>query len=447
MNCVNTLSFFEGAESMHGLRIAVIGAGSTYTPELINGFIQRKDRLKVDSFSFCDTDGDRCEILASLSERMFRRAGIVTRIERYDEFRAAVRGADYIITQIRIGKMPARILDERIPLQHGLIGQETTGLGGLSCALRTIPVITDIARAVRELASPDAWLINFSNPSGLVTEAVFMAQPDARCIGLCNIPIKLIQEAQKLLGTDVACEFTGLNHLCWMTGIYDGSTDILERLLSLPIKQSGLNNIPDMKYTPEELRAIGGFPCGYLNYYYHKNEVLQKCQKEEKTRGEICLALERQLLALYAAPATDTVPELLKKRGGAMYSTAAVGLMDALENNTGAIHVVNVRNQGVLPFLRPKDVAEIRCRVTRNGAEPLPLRGHPTEHITGLVQAVKAYERLAARAALDGSYPEALAAALSHPLGGDFSQTKAALDSLLDVHKANLKPSFFERKG
>ncbi len=431
---------------MHSLRIAVIGAGSTYTPELINGFIQRKDRLKVDSFAFCDTDGDRCEVLASLTERMLRRAGIIARVERYDDFRAAVRGADYIITQIRVGKMPARILDERIPLQHGLIGQETTGLGGLSCALRTIPVINDIAHAVRELAAPDAWLINFSNPSGLVTEAVLEAQPDARCIGLCNIPVKLALEARNLLRTDVACEFTGLNHLCWMTGIYDGPTEILERLLALPIEQSGLNNIPDMKYTPEELRAVGGFPCGYLNYYYHKNEMLLKCQEEKETRGEICLALERQLLALYADPATDTAPELLKKRGGAMYSTAAVGLMDALENDTGAIHVVNVRNRGALPILRPEDVAEIRCRVTRDGADPLPLRSHPTEHITGLVQAVKAYERLAARAALRGSYPDALAAALSHPLAGDFSRTKVVLDALLDAHKANLKPSFFERK-
>ena len=429
---------------MHCLRIAVIGAGSTYTPELINGFIQRQDRLRIDSFAFCDTDEERCEILSSLTERMLRRAGITARVERYSDFRAAVRGADYIITQIRVGKMPARILDERIPLQHGLIGQETTGLGGLSCALRTIPVIDEIARAVRELAAPGAWLINFANPSGLVTEAVLEAQPDARCIGLCNIPVKLTREARKLLGRDVTCEFTGLNHLCWMTGIYDGQTELLGKLLSLPIEQSGLNNIPDMKYTPEELRAVGGFPCGYLNYYYHKNEMLLKCQDEEKTRGEICLALERQLLALYADPATDTVPALLEKRGGAMYSTAAVSLIDALENDTGAIHVVNVRNRGALPILRPEDVAELRCRITHDGVEPLPLRSRPTEHITGLVQAVKAYERLTARAALRGSYPDALAAALSHPLAGDFTRTKVVLDALLEAHKANLKPSFFE---
>ena len=172
--------------------------------------------------------------------------------------------------------------------------------------------------------------------------------------------------------------------------------------------------------------------------------MLLKCQDEEKTRGEICLALERQLLALYADPATDTVPALLEKRGGAMYSTAAVSLIDALENDTGAIHVVNVRNRGALPILRPEDVAELRCRITHDGVEPLPLRSRPTEHITGLVQAVKAYERLAARAALRGSYPDALAAALSHPLAGDFTRTKVVLDALLEAHKANLKPSFFE---
>ena len=429
---------------MRGLRIAVIGAGSTYTPELVNGFIRRQERLKLDSFAFCDTDEERCEILSAFTERMLRRAGLGARVERYGDFRKAVRGADYVITQIRVGKMPARILDERIPMQHGLIGQETTGLGGLSCALRTVPVIDAIARAVRELASPQAWLINFANPSGLVTEAVLESQPDARCIGLCNIPVKLAQEACRLLGREVVCEFTGLNHLCWLTGIYDGQTELLGRLLSMPIEQSGLNNIPDMRYTPQELRAVGGFPCGYLNYYYHRDEMLRKCQDEEQTRGEICLALERQLLAIYADPTVDTAPALLEKRGGAMYSTAAVSLIDALENDTGEAHVVNVQNRGVLPMLRPQDVAEMRCRITRDGAEPLPLRSRPTEHITGLVQAVKAYERLPARAALRGSYPDALAAALSHPLSGDFACTKAALDALLEAHRENLSLSFLE---
>jgi len=335
----------------HSLRIAVIGAGSTYTPELINGFLRCQDRLHIDTFAFCDTDMERCEVLAALTERMLRKASAKARVERYCDYRKAVRDADYVVTQIRVGKMPARILDERIPLQHGLIGQETTGLGGLSCALRTIPVIDEIADAVQKYASPNAWLINFANPSGLVTEALLHARPNLRCIGLCNIPVKLAREAETLLGEAVECEFTGLNHLCWITGIYDGQTELLERVLSLPIEQSGLNNIPDMKYTPEELRAIGGFPCGYLNYYYHRNEMLAACQDERKTRGEVCLALERELLALYADPATDTAPALLEKRGGAMYSTAAVRLIEALENDTGAMHVVNVQNRGMLPML------------------------------------------------------------------------------------------------
>lgn len=428
----------------HSLRIAVIGAGSTYTPELINGFLRCQDRLHIDTFAFCDTDMERCEVLAALTERMLRKASAKARVERYCDYRKAVRDADYVVTQIRVGKMPARILDERIPLQHGLIGQETTGLGGLSCALRTIPVIDEIADAVQKYASPNAWLINFANPSGLVTEALLHARPNLRCIGLCNIPVKLAREAETLLGEAVECEFTGLNHLCWITGIYDGQTELLERVLSLPIEQSGLNNIPDMKYTPEELRAIGGFPCGYLNYYYHRNEMLAACQDERQTRGEVCLALEHKLLALYADPATDTAPALLEKRGGAMYSTAAVRLIEALENDTGAMHVVNVQNRGMLPMLHPEDVAEIRCRITRDGAEPLPLRSTASEHITGLMQAVKAYERLAARAAFSGRYQDALAAALSHPLAGDFRRTKTVLDALLEAHRTHLKSSFFE---
>ena len=172
--------------------------------------------------------------------------------------------------------------------------------------------------------------------------------------------------------------------------------------------------------------------------------MLAACQDERKTRGEVCLALEHKLLALYADPATDTAPALLEKRGGAMYSTAAVRLIEALENDTGAMHVVNVQNRGMLPMLHPEDVAEIRCRITRDGAEPLPLRSTASEHITGLMQAVKAYERLAARAAFSGRYQDALAAALSHPLAGDFRRTKTVLDALLEAHRTHLKSSFFE---
>lgn len=427
---------------MRELRIAVIGAGSTYTPELITGFIERCDRLRVGSFVFCDTDADRNEILAGLARRMLKRAGMNAEIVLCEDYRQAVRGADYVIAQVRIGKMPARVKDERIPMRYGLLGQETTGLGGLSCALRTVPFIRAVAQEMKT-ACPDAWLINFSNPSGLVAEAVLGAV-DAKMIGLCNIPVKMASEASALLGGAPAdCEFVGLNHLCWLTGVYSGGEERLSQILAMPLEQSGLNNIPDMKYTPGQLRAIGGFPCGYLNYYYFREEMVKQCLDEEKTRGEVCLELERRLLELYADPDTDRPPELLSERGGAMYSEAAVSLLQDIENDSGKTHVVNVQNGGVLPFLRPTDVAELKCRITRGGAEPLRLRGEPGEHVIGMIQAVKAYERLAARAALTGDYNAALAAVMTHPLTGGSPRAKDALDELLLAHREYL-PQFEE---
>ena len=436
---------------MRKCRIAIIGAGSTYTPELMSGFIERRDRMVVDSFIFCDIDSERGEILTNMSRRMLKKAGMNAEISFCTDYHEAVRGADYVLTQIRVGKMPARILDERIPLRHGLLGQETTGIGGMVCALRTAPMIAEIAEAVRTEAAPGAWMINFSNPSGLVAEAVLGYKPDTRMIGLCNVPIKMEREAGQLLGAGAGldCDFVGLNHLCWLTEVYLGGKGQLSQLLSLPLEQSGLNNIPDMRYSPEQLRAMGGFPCGYLNYYYFRDEMLNKSLSEEKTRGEICLELDRELLKLYADPSVDTSPELLSKRGGALYSESAVSLIESIENDSGKIHVVNVQNRGAMPILRPGDVAELRCRVSRDGAEPLPLRKMPSEHICGLVQSVKAYERLAARAALAGSYEDALAAALSHPLSADFDRTKAALDELLEAHREHLPrfEEYFKRKA
>lgn len=424
---------------MRKCTIAVIGAGSTYTPELMNGFLRRKAVLPVDSFRFCDTDPVRGEILAGMARRMLQREGMRTPVFFFTDVSQAVAGADYVITQIRVGKMAARILDERIPLRHGLLGQETTGLGGLACGLRTVPVIAQIAQTVKENAAPGAWLINFSNPSGLVAEAVLGQQPDTRLIGLCNIPVKLERDAAALLGMNHAdCEFVGLNHLCWLTEVFRDGVGCLDALLSMPLSKSGLNNIPDMKYTPEQLRAIGGFPCGYLNYYYFPQEMVKTYQNEEKTRGEKCLELEQRLLKLYADPQVDTAPELLASRGGAMYSEAAVSLIESIETDSGHVHVVNVQNRGVLPMLKPPDVAELRCRVSKDGAEPLPMRKVPGDHICGMMQSVKAYEHLAAKAALEGSYQSALSAAVTHPLSGDYLQTKQVLDALLWAHKAYL---------
>lgn len=427
---------------MREISVAVIGAGSTYTPELMEGFIRRRDLLRVRRFMFCDIDPERLEILASFAERMLRAAGMDAAVERYADRREAIRGADYVLAQIRVGKMPARILDEKIPLKYGMLGQETTGIGGLVNGLRTVPVIVALARDMEELC-PEAWLINFSNPSGMVAEAV-LNHTGIRSAGLCNVPFKMVREAKSLLraGDDFDYDFMGLNHLCWLTGAYSGGTEMISRLLSMPLEESGLANIPDMKYTPQQLRAMGGFPCGYLNYYYYRSEMTKKCLQADKTRGEICLELEKKLLDIYRDETVCEKPELLSQRGGAYYSEAAVSLLESVENDTGAVHVVNVKNAGAAPFLPPDAVVETRCRVGRGGMEPLPSRVEISPHIRGMMQAVKAYERLAVDAALTGSFVSALSALMTHPLTCDLPAAEDALREMLEANRRYL-PAFW----
>lgn len=433
---------------MRSVSVAVIGAGSTYTPELVEGFIARSAVLPVRRLMFCDTDPVRLNTLADFSERMLAKHGVRTAIERYTDAEQALVGADYVLAQIRVGKMPARIRDEKIPLKYGLLGQETTGIGGMLNGLRTVPVIVSLAKAMERIC-PDAWLINFSNPSGMVAEAV-LSHSDIRMAGLCNAPFKMVREAKTRLGAEgeLDYDFMGLNHLCWLTGVYVDGEERLGRLLTLPLEESGLANIPDMAYSPAQLRAVGGIPVGYLNYYYHRDEMLEQCLKAEKTRGEVCLEIERELLAYYGDGVSDTKPALLEKRGGAYYSEAAVALVRALESDGEECHVVNVRNAGTAPFLPAEAVVETRCAVGRGEIRPLPLRRPVSQHIRGLMQVVKAYEVLAVRAALEGNYEAALAALMTHPLTCDVHRAEPALQEMLLANRALLpafEPYFRER--
>jgi 6-phospho-beta-glucosidase len=434
---------------MREISIAVIGAGSTYTPELMQGFIERKDVLCVKRFMFCDTDKERLETLAAFAERMLKKAGISSKVERFSDMRKAIAGADYVLAQVRVGKMPARIIDESIPLKFGMLGQETTGIGGMVNGLRTVPVILELAKAMEELV-PDAWLINFSNPSGMVAEAV-LNNSSIKMAGLCNAPFKMVREAKALLG---ACDgfdydFMGLNHLCWLTGVYVNGTEMLSKLLSMPLEESGLANIPDMEYSPAQLRAMGGFPSGYLNYYYHRGEMTKKCLEAEKTRGEICLDIERELLEMYRDKNVCDKPALLEKRGGAYYSEAAVSLLESLENDRNDVHVVNVKNCGTASFLPPDAVVETRCTVGRAGICPLPPRKQSSVHIQGMMQAVKAYERLAVKAAIEGDFEAALAALMTHPLTCDLECAEPALIEMLDANKKYLPrfAGYFDKEG
>jgi 6-phospho-beta-glucosidase len=426
------------------LKVAVIGAGSTYTPELIDGFISRVDRLSVSEFYFMDIDREKMEIVAALCKRMVEAKGIDSKIILTEDLEEAIEGADYVLAQIRVGKLDARIRDEKIPLKYDLLGQETTGAGGFMKAMRTIPVMVKIAETIERLA-PDAWLINFSNPSGIIAEAL-LNHTNVKMIGLCNGPINMIKDAKRRLpeGTEeFDYDFVGLNHLCWITSLYADGKDVLKEQLKGNFETDTLKNIPKTSYPEELLKAVTGLPVGYLNYYYFRDEQVKKCKEAEKTRGEVCKEIEAELLELYKNPELIEKPEVLNKRGGAMYSEAAVSLIDAIENDKNEIHIIDVKNNGAYSFMDDNDVVEVKCVVNKNGAFPVKLENFNDNYIIGLVRAVKAYEKLAVKAGLKGDYDAALAALMVHPLIGDFKKAKAVLDEMLEANKQFL-PQFFK---
>lgn len=428
---------------MRNLKVTVIGAGSTYTPELINGFITRKDVLRVDSFYLMDIDFEKMKIVAGLVDRMLQANGIHARLVLTENLDVAIEGADYVLGQVRVGKLDARIRDEKIPLKYDLLGQETTGAGGFMKAMRTIPVIMNVARTMEKLA-PNAWLINFSNPSGIIAEAV-LNNTDIKMIGLCNGPIGMIRNAKKMLPEGCRSfdyDFVGLNHLCWITAVYADSVEVLQNQLSGKLEAANFKNIPKMEYDQSLLKTVKGLPISYLNYYFFRDEMIKKCKEADKTRGEICKEIEVELLEMYKDINLKEKPAELDKRGGALYSESAVSLIDAIENDKNEIHVVDVKNNGALSFMDKDDVVEVKCLINSKGAAPIKLEYFDNPYIIGLTKAVKAYEKLTVKAGLEGSYDAALAALMVHPLVGDYYKAKGVLDEMLEANQEFL-PQFF----
>ena len=304
-------------------------------------------------------------------------------------------------------------------------------------ALRTVPVMLDIARRIEKLA-PDAWLINFSNPSGIVAEAL-LNHTGVKMVGLCNCFINMHARIAKNIGTtDFDYDYVGLNHLSWITSVRSGGKELLAELRNS--SEAGMNNIPGVDNDEELHEAVPAIPSSYLNYFYQREALLQKCLKAEKTRGEVCVDLEASLMEQYKNPDLKIKPKELAQRGGALYSAAAVSVVDAIENDRNEYHVVNVKNSGALSFLADDDVVEVKCLVNRKGAAPVPVSKLDDPHIKGLMQAVKAYEKLTVRAAVNGSRADALAALLVHPLIGDYKKAKAVLDDMLEANADFVSP-------
>jgi 6-phospho-beta-glucosidase len=420
-----------------GVKVAVIGAGSTYTPELVEGFVTRGDRLRVDQLALLDTDAERLDVVGGLAARMMAKAGWTGDLTLTGDRDRALEGAHFVICQLRVGGQAARFVDETLPLRFGCIGQETTGPGGFAKALRTVPVVLELAEETARRGAPDAWFIDFTNPVGIVTQALF--DEGHRALGLCNVAIDIQRRIAEDFGVDpsrVRLEHVGLNHLSWERAVFVDDRDVLPAMLDDRAEE--LAEHADMP--ADLLRLLRALPSSYLRYYYMTARVLEE-QRTHPSRAEEVMAIERGLLDLYKDPSLDSKPKLLEQRGGAFYSEAAAQLVTSLSTGAGDVQVVDVRNGGAMPDLPDDAVVEIPARIERDGAHPSPLAPLAPEML-GLVEAAKAYERLAAAAAMNGSRDTALKALLANPLVDGFETAAAMLDPLLEANRQHL-PRFF----
>ena len=425
---------------MSKLKITIIGAGSTYTPELMEGIIQRITVLPVTEIALMDIHHRKLEIVGNLCERMIEKAGLKIKLVLTLNLEEALDGADFVLAQIRVGQLACRVLDEKIPLKYGLIGQETTGIGGFFKALRTIPAIFEIAKHMEQIC-PEAWLINFSNPSGILAQAL-QNYTKIKMIGLCNAPINMISGVEQALDIkDLDIQYVGLNHLSFITGIKKGEKDLLKEALLQGVNGQGMKNIPLQGFSSELIQTIGAIPSSYLEYFYYRDDKLKHLMEEVKCRGEECMEIEERLLALYQDVSLMEKPKELEKRGGARYSEAAISLVDAIYNDKQEIHIVNILNENALEFMSADDSVEISAIVGKDGVKPIPIRGFKNQHVIEIMQTVKAYERHTVLAAIHGDDVEAMKALLIHPLIGDYHKAKLCYEEMKQAHKAYL-PQF-----
>jgi 6-phospho-beta-glucosidase len=425
------------------LKICVIGGGSTYMPELIEGFIDKQAELGLAMVTLMDIDQDRLRVVGGFAQRMIRAAGSPIELVLSTDRAQALEGARYVISQIRVGGNAQRVIDEEIPPRFGVVGQETTGPGGFAKALRTIPVMLSIAADMERLC-PQAWLINFTNPSGLITEAL-ATHSRVRVIGLCNLPVNMIYQVARYLGVPpgrISLDYVGLNHLSWMKGAYLDGQEVTEVVLAKAIEEASQAAEGRSPFSPQLIEMLGMLPCYYLRYYYHHDEVLEEQKKADKTRGEEVQEMEEKLLAMYADPHLVSKPKELEKRGGALYSTAAVSLIAAIVGKKNEVHIVNCRNRGALEDLPKGSVVEVPCVVGAAGPIPLTVGRLPVL-VRGLVHSVKAYEELTIEAAVTGDRRTALQALVTHPLVPSFGVAKALLNNILEANREYL-PQFFE---
>jgi 6-phospho-beta-glucosidase len=415
------------------MKIVVIGGGSTYTPELIDGLLSRVGALPLREVWLVDPNEQRLQVVGGFAQRMAAYAGAPFRVELTGDRRRALDGADFVITQLRVGGKAARHGDELLGRRHHIVGQETTGVGGFAKALRTVPVVLEIARDMRELA-PQATLVNFTNPAGIVTEAL-VRHGGVPVVGLCNNAInaqRRIAQMFQVAPQQVQIEQVGLNHLNWIRRIRIGGDDATEAVLKSYVERLR-HDEGEIHFPPALIGALHAIPSSYLEYFYLESQIVARQERGVPTRAEVVMDVERRLLERYSDPHLCEKPPELMERGGAYYSEAAAALIESLYTDDGAVHVVNTRNDGAIPNLPADVVVETPCRVGKSG--PLPLPVVPLEpQFHGLTSAVKSYELLTVQAAVYGDEQAAILALLANPLGPDATHAEAVWN---DIKKTN----------
>ncbi|PRS59398.1 6-phospho-beta-glucosidase [Bacillus sp. GBSW19] len=435
-----------------GIKIVTIGGGSSYTPELVEGFIKRYHELPVKELWLVDIEAgqEKLNIVGALAKRMVEKAGLPIEVHLTLDRREALKDADFVTTQFRVGLLEARAKDERIPLKYGVIGQETNGPGGLFKGLRTIPVILDIVKDMEELC-PDAWLVNFTNPAGMVTEAVLRYTNLKKVVGLCNVPIGMKMGIAKALDVDVErieVQFAGLNHMVYGLDVYLDGGSIKDQVLDElgnPNSQWSMKNIEAKNWEPSFVKGLGVIPCPYHRYYYKTKDMLeeeQKAAQEKGTRAEVVQQVEQELFELYKNPDLSIKPPQLEKRGGAYYSDAACNLISSIYNDKHDIQPVNTVNRGAIASIPAESAVEVNCIITKDGPKPIATGDLPVA-VRGLVQQIKSFERVAAEAAVTGDYETALVAMTINPLVPSDEIAKQILDEMLEAHREYL-PQFFK---
>ncbi|SEI56215.1 6-phospho-beta-glucosidase [Alkalibacterium gilvum] len=438
---------------MNDLKVVVIGGGSSYTPELVEGFINRYDELEITELHLVDIESgkEKLNTIFNLSKRMIEKANVGIKIFQTLDRQKALEDADFIMTQIRVGGLDARVLDERIPLSHGIIGQETNGAGGMFKALRTIPVILDIVEDVKKYAKKDAWLINFTNPAGMVTEAVNRYSDFDRVVGLCNIPVNMKNQFGEIFDVDpetIELDIVGVNHHFFVTDILlEGKSSIkalLDMYASGELQNTPtMNNIESLQWSKSLIKSLEAIPNPYLNYYFMTKEQLKaerEQYEENNVRAEEVKNIEKELFQEYADPDLDVKPKALEERGGAYYSDAACSLVDSIVNNRHDIQYVNTLNKGTVSDFPYESVIETASIITSDGPKPLNYGQIPYK-LNGTLQTIKTFERMVCEAAVKGDRDIAIAALTLNPLVDSDTVANDVFEELYQAHKTYL-PQF-----